>query len=38
MIRKDCIYYLGSKPCKFHKQDGRLCDNCKNYSKMEKNL
>jgi heptosyltransferase-2 len=38
MIKKDCIYCLGSKPCKFHKQDGRLCEDCQDYRKTEKKI
>lgn len=38
MIKIDCIYYQGCKPCKFHKEDGRLCGNCKDYHKIEKKI
>lgn len=37
-IKKDCYYYLGNKPCSFHKMDGRLCKDCKNYKKIEENI
>ena len=37
-VNIDCIYYLGYKPCKFHKQDGRLCENCQDYRKIEKRI
>ncbi|MDO8446747.1 MAG: glycosyltransferase family 9 protein [Deltaproteobacteria bacterium] len=30
MIRLDCIYYLGEKPCKF----GRMCEGCEDYRSM----
>lgn len=30
-IKTDCKYYLAYKPCKFHKQDERLCEDCKDY-------
>lgn len=30
MIKLDCIYYLGEKPCKFK----RLCDGCEDYRPM----
>jgi ADP-heptose:LPS heptosyltransferase len=31
IVKKDCKYYVAYKPCKFHKADKRLCDNCKDY-------
>ncbi|MCX6165980.1 MAG: lipopolysaccharide heptosyltransferase family protein, partial [Ignavibacteriae bacterium] len=31
-------YYVGSKPCKFHKTDKRLCDNCRDYEKFSKRI
>lgn len=35
MIKTDCKFYEGSKPCSFHKQDGRLCDSCPDYSPVK---
>jgi len=35
-IHQDCYHYLGYKPCKFHKRDGRLCEGCNDYKKIEK--
>ena len=37
-IKIECKYYLGYKPCKFHKQYGRLCNNCQDYNKIEKKI
>lgn len=34
-INTDCEFYLGNKPCKFHKIDGRLCGECDDYRKIE---
>lgn len=34
----DCRNYLGNKPCKFHKQNGRLCKNCPDYQKIDKRI
>ena len=31
-IKTDCKYYLAYKPCKFHKEDGRICENCTDYN------
>jgi ADP-heptose:LPS heptosyltransferase len=31
-IKTDCKHYLAYKPCKFHKNDGRVCENCQDYS------
>lgn len=30
MIRLDCVYYIGEKPCKFN----RMCDGCEDYRSM----
>jgi ADP-heptose:LPS heptosyltransferase len=37
-INIDCKYYLGNRPCKFHKLDKRLCNNCQDYKKYEKRI
>lgn len=37
-INFDCKHYVGYKPCRFHKQDGRLCENCGDYRKIEKKI
>jgi ADP-heptose:LPS heptosyltransferase len=31
IVHTNCRYYEGSKPCDFHKKDGRLCDGCADY-------
>lgn len=38
IINIDCKYYLGGRPCKFHKLDKRLCDDCENYEKVGKRI
>lgn len=37
-IKIDCKYYSGSKPCKFHKIDKRICEECDDYLKYEKRM
>ena len=37
-IHIDCKYYLGAKPCKFHKKDGRLCEECIDYHPISKRI
>jgi heptosyltransferase-2 len=31
IVKKDCRFFLGSKPCVFHKQHGALCERCTHY-------
>lgn len=31
LIHTNCRYYRGAMPCVFHKRDGRVCDDCKDY-------
>ncbi|MEN8121648.1 MAG: glycosyltransferase family 9 protein [Bacteroidota bacterium] len=31
LIKTDCKYYLAYKPCVFHKEDKRLCEECVDY-------
>ena len=35
MIHTDCRHYKGSMPCRFHKQDGRLCEGCGDYDSIK---
>jgi len=37
-INTDCRYYLGNRPCGFHKEDGRLCKNCLDFQKIERSI
>ena len=30
-VKNDCIYFLGYKPCTFHKKHGVKCENCQFY-------
>jgi heptosyltransferase-2 len=31
ILKKDCRYFLGDKPCLYHKQEGIKCDDCTYY-------
>jgi ADP-heptose:LPS heptosyltransferase len=31
VLKIDCIHFYGDRPCNFHKNDGRKCDNCDEY-------
>jgi len=35
LIHIDCRHYEGHKPCSFHKQDGRLCEGCRDYDPIK---
>lgn len=37
-FKTDCRYFRGYKPCKFHKEDYRECDKCKDYSPWDKKI
>jgi len=37
-LKTDCHFYLGNKPCYFHKKDSRSCKNCKDYKKVEQHI
>ncbi len=32
ILKYDCRYFSGDKPCKFHKEEGVVCSDCKYYS------
>lgn len=32
MLRNDCRYFGGDRPCKYHKEDGFKCDDCQYYA------
>jgi len=36
VLKIDCAYFKGDRPCKFHKEDGVKCDDCNHY-KLIKN-
>lgn len=38
MIRSDCRYYVGAKPCAPHKHNGQLCDTCIVYAPIRKKI
>jgi ADP-heptose:LPS heptosyltransferase len=35
IIHTDCRHYKGSMPCSFHKRDGRPCEGCTDYDKIQ---
>lgn len=37
-VKNDCKYYLGYKPCVFHKKDKRSCENCLDYERFENKI
>lgn len=37
-VYSNCKFYLAYKPCKFHKKDGRLCENCPDYFPISKRI
>lgn len=38
LINRDCKFYYGNKPCKFHKQYGRICEGCNDYKKVSERI
>ncbi|MBI5403559.1 MAG: glycosyltransferase family 9 protein [Ignavibacteriae bacterium] len=38
LINRDCKFYSGNKPCKYHKQDGRVCEGCLDYRKIKERI
>ncbi len=38
LIRTDCKYYCGDKPCKFHKKNKLRCINCNYYEKFKERI
>lgn len=36
--KTDCRYFLGYKPCIYHKREGVTCGNCPHYSKITKKI
>ena len=38
MIRRDCRYYLGDRPCGFHKTEGVVCRDCPRYSAVRERI
>ncbi len=35
LIRADCRYFLGDRPCKYHKKEGVKCSDCKYYDPIK---
>lgn len=38
MVKTDCRYFLGDRPCKYHKKEGVECSNCKYYDSIKKTI
>ena len=38
IIKYDCTYFPGDRPCHFHKTEGMKCDNCTHYAVAEKRI
>ncbi len=36
--KKDCRHFVGYMPCKHHKEDGSVCEDCKHYKKNGKKI
>ncbi len=35
LVRSDCRYFLGDRPCKYHKEEGVKCSDCKYYDPIK---
>ncbi len=35
MVRPDCRYFLGDRPCRYHKEEGVRCSDCKYYDPIK---
>ncbi len=38
MLKIDCAYFKGERPCKFHKEDGVKCDECNHYKPIKNKI
>ncbi len=38
MLKIDCAYFKGDRPCKFHKKDGVKCDECNHYKPIKNKI
>ena len=38
MLKIDCAYFKGDRPCKFHKEDGIKCDECNHYKPIRNKI
>jgi len=38
VLKIDCTYFKGDRPCKFHKEDGIKCDECNNYKPIKNKI
>ncbi len=37
-FKTDCRYFLGDRPCNFHKETGIVCNECNTYEKLSKRI
>jgi heptosyltransferase-2 len=38
MIKNDCVFFLGDRPCQPHKQHGVHCDQCDYYEGIKERI
>jgi heptosyltransferase-2 len=38
IIKSNCRYFLGDRPCRYHKREGAKCVNCKYYDPIKKTI
>jgi len=38
MLKIDCAYFKGDRPCKFHKEDSVKCDECNHYKPIKNKI
>jgi len=38
VLKIDCAYFKGDRPCKFHKDDGTKCDECNHYKPIKNKI
>ncbi|NNG26736.1 MAG: hypothetical protein HKM87_04375, partial [Ignavibacteriaceae bacterium] len=38
MLKIDCAYFKGDRPCKFHKEEGIKCDECSHYKPIKNKI
>ncbi len=38
MLKIDCAYFKGDRPCKYHKEDGVKCDECNHYKPIKNKI
>jgi len=38
VLKIDCAYFKGDRPCKFYKEDGVKCDECNHYKPIKNKI